>query len=293
MEHKRTVTVLSLIIILLAGIAASTGIFSSGGLGSYEIETVRGDSVTVYGKGIYQHMSEEVAPQGIAQDYVTLFVGIPLLIIALIWARKDSLKGRFLLAGVLGYFLVTYLFYLLMAMYNALFMVYVILLGASFFAFVLTLFSFDLKALPDCFPESIPRNFIGGFLIFNSIAIGLMWLSVVIPPLFDGTIIPQQVEHYTTLTVQGLDLALLLPLAYLTGWLFIKQKPMGYLLSPVYIIFLSILMLALTAKIIAMGLIGEAMMPAILIIPSFGVVAIACSGLLIRKIREPYNILGR
>ncbi|MGM0546338.1 MAG: hypothetical protein ACQEST_06410 [Bacteroidota bacterium] len=290
MEHKRTVTVLSLTIILLASIAASAGIFSVDGPGSYEIETVRGDSVTIYGKGIYQHMSYEVAPQGIAQDYVTLFVAIPLLIIALIWARKDSLKGRFLLSGVLGYFLVTYLFYLVMAMYNALFIVYVILLGASFFAFVLTLFSFHLKSLPVCFPDSIPRTFIGGFLIFNSIAIGLMWLSVVIPPLFDGSVIPQQVNHYTTLTVQGLDLALLLPLAYLSGWLFIRQKPMGYLLAPVYIIFLSILMLALAAKIIGMGLIGQPTMPAILIIPSFGVVAIACSGLLLRKIKEPYDI---
>lgn len=286
MKNKRVITVLSIIIIVLSIGAASAGIFSADGPGSYTVETVRGDTVTVYGKGIYKHMSVEVAPQGIAQDYVTLFLGVPLLIIALIWARKDSLKGRYLLAGVLGYFLVTYLFYLVMAMYNVLFLVYVALLGASFFAFALTMLSFNIRKLPSYFGDSMPRMFAGNFLIFNSLAIGLMWLGIVVPPLVNGSGIPTEVEHYTTLIVQGLDLALLLPLSYLSGLLFYRAKPMGYLLAPVYIIFLSLLMTALTAKIIAMGMQGDPILPAILVIPAFGIIAIICSLLIIRNINE-------
>jgi hypothetical protein len=60
-------------------------------------------------------MSAEVAPQGIVQDYVTLFLGIPLLFLSLFMANNGSLRGRFLLSGALGYFLVTYLFILLWA----------------------------------------------------------------------------------------------------------------------------------------------------------------------------------
>ncbi|WP_445665357.1 hypothetical protein [Fodinibius sp. AD559] len=290
MKNQRAVTFLSSVIVLLAIVAASMGIFSSGGPGAYEIETVRGETVTVYGEGVYKHMSADVAPQGIAQDYVTLFVGVPLLIISLVWARKNSLKGRFMLAGVLGYFLVTYLFYLVMAMYNILFLVYVALLGSSFFALALTFFSFDLQKLPEFFSESVPRTFTSGFLIFNSIIIALLWLGVVVPPLLDGKIIPSQVEHYTTLIVQGLDLALLLPLSLLSGWLFLKQKPMGYVMAPVYVVFLSILMMALTAKIIAMGLLGQSVIPAIIIIPLFALTAIFCSVSIIRNIQEPYWI---
>lgn len=287
MKYNKSITILSSVIIVLAVVAASMGIFSTGGPGPYNIETVRGETVTVYGEGLYKHMSQDVAPQGIAQDYVTLLVAVPMLLLSLVWARRGSLKGRFLLAGTLGYFLVTYLFYLVIGMYNELFLVYVTLLGTTFFAFAQTLLSFDLNNLDERFSETTPVKSIGGFLIFNSIAIGLMWLQVVVPPLLDGSIIPKQVEHYTTLIVQGLDLGLLLPLAFVSGVLFIRRKPFGYLLTPVYFVFLSILMAALTAKVVAMGMLGQNIVPAIVIIPLFEIVAIICSVLIFKNIREP------
>ncbi|GAA5522392.1 hypothetical protein LQ318_11635 [Aliifodinibius salicampi] len=287
MRYKKSVTILSAVIMVLAIIAASTGAFSSGGPGTYEIESVRGEVVTVYGEGIYKHMSVDVAPQGIAQDYITLFVAVPLLLISLLWARKNSVRGRFLLAGTLGYFLVTYLFYLVMGMYNILFLIYTALLGISFFAFVQTLLSIDLSSLSERFRASTPVKWLGGFLIFNSMAIGMMWLGVVVPPLLDGSVIPVQVEHYTTLIVQGLDLGLLLPLSFVAGLLFMQKRPFGYLLAPVYYIFLSIMMAALTAKIIAMGMLGQSIMPAIVIIPLVSIIAIVGSVLILKNIAEP------
>lgn len=288
MKHMKSITVLSSIILLLAIIAASGGIFSTDGPGPYTIETVRGDNVTVYGMGIYKHMSVDVAPQGIAQDYVTLFAAVPMLMIALIWARSGSMKGRFFLTGTLGYFMVTYLFYLVMGTYNVLFLVYVILLGTSFFGFAQALLSIDIKKLPEHFGESTPEKWAGGFLVFNSIAIGLMWLGIVVPPLLDGSIIPDQVEHYTTLIVQALDLSLLLPLSFIAGLLFIRKKPFGYLLAPTYFVFLSLMMVALTAKIVAMGMLGQNVIPAIVIIPLFGLISILCSILILKNIREPH-----
>jgi hypothetical protein len=118
MKQKSTVTVLGLFIALVATVATSMGIFSTGGPGNYEHTSIRGKVVAIYGKGLYKHMSAEVAPQGIAQDYVTLFIGVPLLLISLFLARSGSLKGRFWLAGTLAYFLVTYLFYTVRSMYN-------------------------------------------------------------------------------------------------------------------------------------------------------------------------------
>ncbi|MDX1585616.1 MAG: hypothetical protein R3222_02685 [Balneolaceae bacterium] len=285
MKHKFSVTQLTILIAVLAALAAYTGIFSEGGPGPHRIESVRGSKVTIYGEGLYRHMSLEVAPQGIAQDYVTLFGGVPLLLLALIWACTGSLKGRYLLSGILGYFLVTYLFYLVMGMYNALFLVYVALLSASFFAFALTLLSFDTESLPERFDEATPVKSTGGFLIFQCVAIAIMWLGIVIPPLISGEIIPVQVEHYTTLIVQGLDLALLLPLGIVAGVLFIKKNSFGYLLAPVYFVFLTLLMIALTAKVIAMWTLGYNVMPAILIIPSFGLAALACTLFIFKNIK--------
>lgn len=253
MYHKKPITLLVLIISVLAVLAAGTGIYSA-----------------------------EVAPQGIAQDYVTLFPGLPFLWISLAWARKGSLRGRFLLAGVLGYFFVTYLFYLMMGMYNALFLVYAALLASSFFALALTLIGFDVGALPSRFGKSAPVKSAGAFLVFTTATIGLLWLSIVVPPLLAGTVFPAQVEHYTTLVVQGLDLGLLLPLGLVSGILLFRKRPFGFLLGPTYLVFLALLMIALTAKIAAMGLAGYSIVPAVFIIPAFNILSLVLAAWLLK-----------
>jgi len=285
-RYKKPITLLVILIALLATIASLTGILSSGGSGSYHYQSIRGETVKIYGKGLYRHMSAEVAPQGIAQDYVTLCLGIPLLIFAIIWARKGSLKGRLLLTGIVGYFLVTYLFYTVMGMYNLLFMAYVLLMGASFYAFMLLLFSFDRDEVKLSFRPANPVRWTGGFLIFISLSIAMLWLSIVIPPLIDGTVIPVQVEHYTTLIVQGLDLGILLPAGFISGTLFLKKQTIGYLLAPVYLVFLSLLMTALTAKVIAMYTLGYNVIPVILIIPSFNLFTLVAAYNILKAIKH-------
>lgn len=284
MKEKQTITLLTLLIVLLSGIAAAVGIFSDAGPGEFEYKTIRGATVVIYGKGLYKHMSADVAVQGIAQDVVTLFLGVPLLLVALLGYRKESIKSRFLLTGVTGYFFVTYLFYTAMGMYNELFLVYVTLLGLTFFALYNLLASFDSEKVLTYFPIKTPVKFVGGFLIFNSVVITLMWLGHIIPPLLDGTIYPAELHHYTTMIVQGFDLGLLLPVSFVAGLLLIKRKPVGIIAGVPYIIFLSILMTALTAKIVAMGITGVEVFPAVVIIPLFNLITIYCTVLILKNI---------
>lgn len=280
-----TVSLLVICISILSMIATLIGIFSNQGPGPYEYESIRGQSITIYGRGIYQHMSAEVAPQGIAQDNITLSLGIPLLFISLYYSRKGLLKGKLWLTATLGYFLVTYLFYMLMGMYNNLFLIYVLLTSTSFFAFLLTIMSFDIKNLHRYFSQKQPIKLIGGFLMFNAAVIGLLWLSIVVPPLVNGKI-PIEVEHYTTLVVQGLDLAILLPSSFISGVLILKRKPFGYLFATIFINFLVILMTALTAKVIGMSIMGFNVGPALIIIPLFNLTAIICATFNLRSIQE-------
>lgn len=273
-------------IVVLSLLASLTGILSDGGPGPWPHTSVRGEEVMIYGRGVYQHMSEGVAPQGIAQDYVTLFLGIPLLILSFLRARKGSVRAKFVLTGTLGYFLVTYLFYLAMGTFSKLFLVHTALLGMSFFAFVRGLLSFELEALPSRFKPQTPVRLAGIFLIVNTLGIALLWLSVVVPPLLDGSIYPEGLHHYTTMIVQGFDLGLLLPLAFVSGWLLLKRKPLGYLGAPVYLVFLSILMTALIAKIIAIMMGGASAGPGLVIIPLFLVLAVVSATLLIRGVRD-------
>lgn len=271
---------------VLAAIAALTGILSAYGPGEYKYESIRKHTITIYGRGVYQHMSSDVAIQGIAQDYITLFAAIPLLIISFFFSIKGSLRWKYIFSGTLGYFLVTYLFYMCMGMYNELFLVYVALTSLSFYAFLIMITSFDLDDLSSFFSYRGPEKFTGGFLIFCSIAIAFMWLGVVVPPLLDKSIYPLALSHYTTLIVQGLDLAILLPASFLSGLLIIRQNRYGYLLTPVYIVFLSLLMTALTSKVIGMSLVGVSAGPALVIIPLFNLIAVFSAALIIRNIKE-------
>jgi hypothetical protein len=126
----------------------------------------------------------------------------------------------------------------------------------------------------------------GIFLIVNTLGISLLWLSVVVPPLLDGSIYPEGLDHFTTLIVQGFDLGLLLPLAFVSGWLFLKRRPLGFLGAPVYLVFLSILMTALVAKVIAIMMGGASAGPAIVIIPLFLVFSVVSVMLLIKGIKQ-------
>lgn len=78
MQHRRTIAFLVLTVVAFSTFATCLALFSAGGPGPSTITTVRGQSVTLYGKGLYRQMSAEVAVQGLAQDVVTLALGVPL-----------------------------------------------------------------------------------------------------------------------------------------------------------------------------------------------------------------------
>ncbi len=284
MKNKKSISILVLLISFASLIAASFGIFSKEGPGNYEYESIRGEKIVIYGKGLYQHMSADVAIQGIAQDYITLFFGVPLLLISLFFARKGSLTGLYVLAGTIGYFLVTYLFYLTMAMYNQIFLIYAFLLGTTFFAFILTALEFSIDSIKTIFKsEKLVRN-AGIFLIINASLVGLLWLGIVLPPIFDRTIYPKELRHYTTLIVQGFDLGLLLPIAFVVGILAIEKNRFGFLFTPIYMIFLSLLMIALVSKILFMAGAGQNVFPVIFIMPTIALISITFSVMLLKGI---------
>lgn len=279
------IRVLILLIAALAAIAAAGGIFMERGNGPYPYETIRGKTITVSGEGLYRHMSSDVAIQGVAQDYITLFLAVPLLLVFLFFSRRSGLKTLLLLAGTTGYFMVTYIFYMSMGMYNEFFLLYVLLASLSFFSFFLQMQSLSGYAHSGWFGVGRPV-FAGWFLMVNAAAIGLMWLGVVVPPLFDGSIFPPTLDHYTTLIVQGFDLSILLPASFIFGLFFIQRKPAGALWAPVYLVFLSFLMTALTAKIIGMSLTGVETRPAIYVIPVINMLSVFTAWLVLSRIKE-------
>src|SRR5688500_15318975 len=70
--------------------------------------TPRGESVQLYGRGIYRYDSLLIGSGFRGADAATLAVAVPLLVVAIHLYRRGSLRGGLLLTGTLAYFLYNY-----------------------------------------------------------------------------------------------------------------------------------------------------------------------------------------
>ncbi|KAB3532813.1 hypothetical protein [Alkaliphilus serpentinus] len=276
MKNQKIITILVLCCVLAAAVSASTALISlitSEKGGEYEFISLHGEKVLIFGRSLYGNNSVAMVAQGAPHDLVMLVLVIPLLLLSLYLARRGSLKGRLLMSGILGFVAFTYLLYLTLPMYNRLYLLWIIAASTSFFALILTLLGFDLEKVKNSFTDKLPVKVVGGFIIFQATMVALLWLQRLLPSFLNGSV-PVGMEHYTTLPVQGLDLAFPLPLSIVAGVLLIMKKPVGYLLASAYTGFLTVLMPTLTGKIIGMMFIGVNPGPPLVIMPTFALISV-------------------
>ncbi|MFW6016369.1 MAG: hypothetical protein ACOCRK_08005 [bacterium] len=287
MKFNKSITTLTIIIGVLSLIACTYGVFSNDGDGKYEIVSFRGEEVSIYGKGLYKNDSVSLVTQGISQDIVTIILAIPLLFISLCLARKGSLKGKLLLTGTIGYFLYTYMSYTFLWMYNEFFLVYVTIMSTSTFAFILAIMSLDIQKLKSSFTEKVPIRFLGGFQILLGIGLTMMWLKRIMSPIFNNES-PTGLEHYTTMVIQAMDLAFIVPIAFLSGILILKKNSYGYLLTSIMIFKGATLGAAVTAMIIGQAFNGvDISSVEIIMFTLITLITSYCLFLLLKNIKEP------
>jgi hypothetical protein len=285
-KRSKTLVVLVAVISLLALFAAAAGVFWQGGGEPFPFTTLRGETVSIQGKGLYRFDTVSMAAQAIAADAVTLCVGIPLLLVSVLLYRRGSLRGALLLAGTLGYFLYTYASMSFTDAFNPFFLVYVALFSLSLFAFVLSLMCIKVDELPDRFAERLPRRAISGLLFAIGGFLLLAWLGRIAPALLEGTP-PFGLESYATLVIQAMDLALIVPLAFLSGVLLLRRRAYGYLLAAVALTKGFTMGTAVAAMALGQVLAGVAVSPVELVVfPGMALAFVAMTYLLLRNVVE-------
>lgn len=288
--RTRSLITLTILIAALALAAALTGILSNWSGGVQHFTSLHGEVIALYSRGIYSNDSVASAAQAIAQDWVTLVMGIPLLVISAVLAVKGSLRAKLLCTGTLAYFLYTYTSYTFLCSYNLLFLVYVALMSMSFFAFTLMMMSFDSEKLAKSFGKKLPVRAIGGFLIVFACLVGLMWVGRIIPPLAAGKW-PTVLEHYTTLVIQAMDLGFVIPVSILAAVLLLKRKAFGLLLSCVMYMKGATMLTSLTAMIVSQLLAGVKMSPIeIAVFPIANALVIIGVFIFMKNIKETQTI---
>lgn len=218
-EHR-----LVLILVVLLGIITVAGLLSFQ-LG-YDFTTVNhyGDTITMFGYGIYAHDSFFKAPIFIGSDASMLFVVLPLLLWVMISDIKQSTTrsklGLASLVGVVLYYATSIAFGIT---YNALCLVYIALFSISLFTFIMMIRSLDLKSIS---ANARPIKGLNVFLIITGIALFGIWLMDIIPTWFSGESL-LLIETYTTEITYVLDMGIIAPMIFVALHLIKKQDGLG------------------------------------------------------------------
>jgi hypothetical protein len=276
---------LIILIFTLTLFAALSGIWPAEGK-PYPLTNFRGEQVTINARGLYYWDTLSSAAQTQANDLVTLVLGLPLLAISFWLTLRGSLRGRLILTGTLGFILYTYISMCFGAAYNRLFLVYVALFGLSLYAFILSMMSFDLKTLPAHFSTKLPRRWIAGLLFFAAAFLAFAWLGRIAATFAPGAV--PALENTTSMFIQAMDLALIVPLCIVAAILLLRRSPWGYLLASVGMMKFLSMGTAVSVMGLNMARVGVPINVAeLLVFPTITIVNIIMVVLLLKNLDEP------
>lgn len=230
MKASSMINILSLIVAISAAIAAAIGLFWTDGGSSYSFSTLRGQTARIYGQGIYQYDTLFFGAGFKGQDAVVLFLGVPLIIIAVTLTQRGSVGGQLLLTGMLGYFLYVYASMALGAAYNRLFLLYIIIFSTSFFAFIQAFASVDLDLIASRIPSELPTRGLAIFMFAAGLITLFVWGAPLVTALISGGP-PERMDSYTTMVTYALDLAIITPATFLCAILVLRGEPLGYVIA--------------------------------------------------------------
>jgi len=240
MKQQSALNGLISLIAILTLVSAGAGLFYQKDGSPYTFKTIYGETVEIYGQGVYDHDTVFNAGASQGADVVALFVALPLLIVSFILYRRGSLRGGFLLVSVLAYYLYYGASLGLVVAYNKLYLVYLALFSVSFFAFILTLMAFDLPSLPARFSPRLPQRGMATFMFVVGVGVAFIWLSDVINALTTNGV-PAALGSHTALITYTLDVGIIVPACILAGILILRRAPLGYLLTGLMTILLALI----------------------------------------------------
>jgi hypothetical protein len=286
MKASKFVVVLSILTGLLALIQSGAGLFWQDDGSPFPFTTLHGQTVQMYGQGIYRYDTYFKAPILRGTDFLTLCICIPLLVIAILLYRRGSLRGGLLLNGVLAFFLYNSASIALGAAYNNLFLVYIAYFSAGLFAFILAFRSIDVQVLSSHITSGLPHRGTAALMYLSGVALLFAWLGDILGPLMQGGV--PAIASYTTEVTYVFDLGVIVPVAFLSGLLILRRAPLSYLLAAIMLIMLAIVGLMVTTQTIFQLLAGISLTTGEFIgkSGSFMLLALIAIGLIFRFFRN-------
>jgi len=178
----------------------------------------------LFWEGLYRD-SEKIQAAWFVNDLVTLIVVLPLMLGAWWQARQQRFTAGLLLNGLLVYLFYNYAFYLFGALFNAFFLLYVLLVAGSFYALALRLVNMDWMMLRQR-TQRLPKvGWVSAFMVFIALPLLLAEGGMVLQATLSGKV-PE-----TPSVIFALDLTVVVPASLLAGILLWRRDTWGYLLA--------------------------------------------------------------
>jgi hypothetical protein len=195
-----------------------------------------------FGARLYTGVQPNILAQGLGQDLFSLLVALPGLVISAIFAGRGSLRARMVWLGILGYLIYTYAFLAFDVHFNALFPVYMALLGCSLYAFLGGIFSVDIEKLNPGDSMDRTAKAVSFFLAMVMVLFYVNWISDIVPALWHGGVPRSAWElGVPTYAIHVLDMAILLPAFGISAWGLWRRKTWGVLPAGILLIVILIL----------------------------------------------------
>jgi hypothetical protein len=210
--------------------------------------------VSVFGAFVpttYERDAASMAAQGMGQDWVDLFLVVPLLILSLTFMLRGSRIASYLYGGTVYYIMYSFFIYAFGVHFNTLFLLYCLILGLSLYAFVLFMCEMSRQDIQSWYDEKVPTRSTGIFMLLIAALFYLLWLKDIVPAIVSNSV-PASVSDYGLLVnpVHVLDLAIALPGLIIAALWLMKKHRLGYILTPIFLVFIIILAVALIGMVV-------------------------------------------
>jgi hypothetical protein len=183
-------------------------------------------------------------------DFVNLVIGLPILLLAMWFARRGRLVGLLLWPGALLFVLYNYLIYSFAGPFHWLYMVYLALVALSLYSLPALLASLDAALITDRLAGRVPEKLAGGVLVILGGLFLLRAAGVLVSALIAHSPLPA-----TEVALNTTDF-LIAPTWIITGVLLWQRTPFGYVaglgtLYSISMLFIGLIMFMLLQPVFA------------------------------------------
>jgi hypothetical protein len=217
---------------VLAATASAIGVFARGTGASAPATSIRGEAYRYATDGVYAFNAVRVVAEGVGWDAVTLFLAAPALLVAAVFIARGSVPGRLAALGILGYLAYQYLMYAVFWALGPLFPLFVAIFPLSLVGIAWLWSTLDAGTLA-AQAVGFPRRSLITFGIIAALLLVAMWVPRIATGM-SGDLAGAGLLGTPTLSVQALDLGLVVPLALGTAVLVWRRNPSGHLLAALF-----------------------------------------------------------